>query len=87
MDFLSPFQIESYYFLLKKKKNTINGFLCEDLLEFFRDQDICIIIAMRSHWNQEQRSPSKCVWIAFIYNFQKETCHGITKSKIHSYVH
>ena len=32
-----------------KKKFTMNGFLCEDLLEFFRGQDIYIIIAMRSH--------------------------------------
>ena len=46
--FFLLFKLSHTIFCLKKK-NTINGFLCEDLLEFFRDQDICIIIAMRSH--------------------------------------
>ena len=47
-DSLSPFQTESYYILVLKKY-IMNDFLCEDLLEFFRDQDISIIIAVGTH--------------------------------------
>lgn len=36
MDSLSPFQTESYYILVLKKY-IMNDFLCEVLLEFFRE--------------------------------------------------
>lgn len=37
------------HYTLIFRKYIRNSFLCEDLLEFFRDRDISIIIAVRFH--------------------------------------